>query len=91
MIEEMAKAVPNSDSAKGRRAGRNRSAIIELDGANPQASPAPIKKRVSANCQISATNPVSAVMALQNRKPMAMMLRRLQRSAAQARGMPSSE
>src|SRR5208283_2011182 len=90
-IDEIAKAVPNIDSASGRRSARYRSAIIELDGATPHASPAPIRKRASANCQMLATSPVSAVMALQNRNPAAMMLRRLQRSAAHAIGTPSRE
>jgi hypothetical protein len=37
------------------------------------------------------TNPVSMVIMLQNKNPMAMMLRRLQRSAARAIGTPSNE
>src|ERR1700683_4029266 len=90
-MEEIAKAVPKTASARGRGAGRERSAIMELEGATPQASPAPIRKRVTASCQISATNPVSAVMTLQNKKPMAMILRRLQRSAAQATGKTGGE
>jgi hypothetical protein len=83
--------VPKIDSASGRRASRNTSEIIALEGARPQASPAPIRKRALASCQMLPTKPVMMVIKLQNAKPSAMMFRRLKRSASQAIGTPSSE
>ena len=65
--------------------------MSELDGAVPQASPAPISSRTTANCQMPPINPVHAVITLQKASPAAMMLRRLARSASQAIGMPSNE
>jgi hypothetical protein len=62
-----------------------------LDGAKLHASPAPIRKRLSPNWKTLAERPVATVIRLQNPKPAATILRRFDRSAREAMGIPTSE
>jgi hypothetical protein len=84
------KAVPNMARARARWDGANRSAIKELEGGWPAASPAPMNIRAMASCRTLVTKPVIAVIRLQKAKPTAMMYFRFHRSAAQAMGNPTS-
>ncbi len=59
-------------------------------GAKPQPSPTPIRNRQTASCPTPPAKPVRTVIRLQNDRPMAMTLRRLQRSASQAIGTPNT-
>ncbi len=74
--------------ARGREALVNRSEISDCEGARPQLSPVAISVRASPSWKIEPAKPVKTVIRLQKNRPMAMTLRRLQRSATQAMGIP---
>ncbi len=84
----MDEAVVMIDSTSGRARLLNRSDRIDCDGASPALSPMAMAKRVPPSCHTLVTSPVSMVIRLQDARPMATMLRRLQRSASQATGTP---
>ncbi len=77
------------DSTTGRARLLNMSERIDWEGARPALSPMATAVRVAPSCQMLPAMPVRAVIRLQNARPMATMLRRLQRSASQATGTPS--
>src|SRR3569833_1317069 len=93
MSSRLLKAVEaeNIAIANGRFTSGKRAAMIAWEGADPLASPAPIRNRHAASCHPLDTQPVIAVITLQKANPTAMMLRRLERSATLAIGTPSRE
>ena len=64
---------------------------MDCDAGVPADSPMPTPIRASASVATLPAMPHRNVMALQNAKAIATMLRRLSRSATRAIGMPSSE
>src|SRR5205085_1263391 len=77
--------------ARGLRLLVKISDVIDVAGAIAVASPAPMRNRVAASCQTLETVPVRIVIPLQNARPRASRLRRLERSAIRANGMPTKE
>ncbi|MGY4453542.1 hypothetical protein ACVWZR_008202 [Bradyrhizobium sp. i1.3.1] len=78
-------------SARGRSFLVKRSATIDCEAGEPADSPMPTPMRASASEVTLEADPHSAVIALQNARATATMLRRLSRSATRAMGMPSRE
>jgi hypothetical protein len=78
-------------SARGRSFLAKRSATIDCEAGEPADSPMPTPILASASDVTLVAMPHSAVIALQNAKASATMLRRFSLSAMRAIGMPSSE
>jgi hypothetical protein len=77
-------------NTRGNFSGRKESWRMEYTAGAYADSPAPTPARARKNCVNVFAKPQSAVMRLQNAMPMAMMTRRLLRSASRAMGSPST-
>ena len=78
------------DSAMGRRSAGKQSDTIEVDGGVAPASPTPTPMRAITNCKVVWDMPHSIVKPDHSTRDAATMLRRFERSASHATGMPKA-
>src|ERR1700733_13753691 len=80
----------STDNAIGRRSGGKQSDTIDVEGGVAPASPTPTPMRPNSSCQYVCDTPHNTVNPDQMISAAATMLRRFERSANQAMGIPKT-